>query len=200
MPFYLDEIDGKELVIHRFYDPRIGRELVTIQAGELYASSGQELIYTVLGSCVSVCLYDETMQVGGMNHFNLSRRTPSTTQSFTDPRRFGNTATALLLEAVLAKGALPPNLKAKVFGGAAVARVSSEPGALGRENVEVARRFLEENGIELVSNHVGGTAARRILFHVKSGMVLVSTSEERGTDSDPVPSSLVLAWTKQKTT
>ena len=42
-----------------------------IQPGEYYVSSGEEIITTVLGSCVSACIRDTRIGIGGMNHFML---------------------------------------------------------------------------------------------------------------------------------
>ncbi len=39
--------------------------------GMVFAKSGDFCITTVLGSCVSVCLWDCVLRVGGMNHFLL---------------------------------------------------------------------------------------------------------------------------------
>src|SRR5687768_14121384 len=42
-----------------------------VVAGELVASKRPLELRTVLGSCVSACLFDPTARIGGMNHFLL---------------------------------------------------------------------------------------------------------------------------------
>jgi chemotaxis protein CheD len=55
--------------IHRF-----DRPVVTIHPGELYATDADEIIQTLLGSCVAVCLVDNRHAIAGMNHFMLPGR------------------------------------------------------------------------------------------------------------------------------
>src|SRR6266567_4692405 len=46
---------------------------VKILPGELFATNDGTAITTLLGSCVSVCLYDLESGIGGMNHFMLPK-------------------------------------------------------------------------------------------------------------------------------
>ena len=48
------------------------RRTVTVTQGEYRAEREPDVVLsTILGSCVSVCLYDPGVGVGGMNHFLL---------------------------------------------------------------------------------------------------------------------------------
>src|SRR4051812_50175375 len=49
----------------------MGRKTVYLLPGELHASAEQTQVTTILGSCVSVCLWDQKLRIGGMNHFLL---------------------------------------------------------------------------------------------------------------------------------
>lgn len=49
-------------------------KVVTLYPGEYYVSRGKVVISTLLGSCVSACLYDPVNRVVGMNHFLLSNK------------------------------------------------------------------------------------------------------------------------------
>ena len=44
---------------------------ITIYIGGYYASRQPAVIKTVLGSCISVCLFENNLKFGGMNHFML---------------------------------------------------------------------------------------------------------------------------------
>ena len=61
---------------------------------------------------------------------------------------------------------------AKVFGGARMLSQLSF-GMISERNVAVAREFLRKHGIRIVAEDVGGARGRKILFHTKSGKVLV---------------------------
>jgi len=46
-------------------------KLVTLNPGDHYATNQDVILSTLLGSCVSACLYDPVNKVMGMNHFLL---------------------------------------------------------------------------------------------------------------------------------
>jgi len=130
-------------------------------------------ISTILGSCVAICLWDAEAKVGGMNHYLLPAAPPLEPDSL----RFGSAANERLLAAVVAAGARRPRLKAMVFGGACVVAAFRGRGDdhLGRQNVDVARKFLAKEGIPLVTQDTGGERGRKVAFHTGDGRILVRT-------------------------
>lgn len=119
------------------------------------ATSGS--ISTILGSCVATCLYDEAAQIGGMNHFLL----PDGGGSNQSSARYGVNAMELLINDLIKRGASRRALKAKVFGGA---RMIAGLTDIGQKNASFVLDFLRREGIECVSQSLGGTQARRIEF------------------------------------
>lgn len=54
------------------FDPP-GLRRVTLLQGEVHVSGDPAVeVSTVLGSCVSTCLYDPVARIGGINHFLLA--------------------------------------------------------------------------------------------------------------------------------
>lgn len=122
----------------------------------------EEVIATVLGSCVAVCLFDPVRGAGGMNHILL----PDIEGS--DGRRtlFGAHAMELLINDLLKMGCRKSDLRGKVFGGA---RMIASLGRAGALNGEFVDRFLASEGIPVDSRSLGGTLARRVEFWPASG-------------------------------
>ena len=158
----------------RHRDPKEGWWLVHITLGEAYVSSNsEEVLTTVLGSCVSACIRDAAAGVGGMNHFLL----PEGTGQDRLAMRYGVNAMELLINGVLKQGGVRQRLEAKLFGGA---NMMSSLHDIGARNIEFAKKFLVEEDIPLVGGHLGGTSARRIQFWPASGRArqMVATSLE----------------------
>lgn len=136
--------------------------------GMLFAEAGQHSVVTVLGSCVSVCLWDPEKMAGGINHYLLpywngeGLRTP----------KYGNIAVPMLIERLLGIGCGKSRLVAKVFGGASVLE-SSGVLNIGERNITFARSALAEAGIHVACEDVGGTSGRKILFQTGTGEVFV---------------------------
>ncbi|HVY85152.1 MAG TPA: chemotaxis protein CheD [Caulobacterales bacterium] len=132
--------------------------------GEYAISADPDLVLTtILGSCVSACLRDPAVGVGGMNHFLL----PGDTGEKAETVKYGVHAMELLINSLLQRGAMRSRLEAKLFGGACVVRGLSTD--VGAKNAAFAKRFLEAEGIACVSEDLGGAQARRIRYWPVSG-------------------------------
>ena len=151
----------------RFWEPRLGAWQVQVMPGELYVSRDDEVITTVLGSCVSACVRDTGRGLGGMNHFLLPRAPRADT---TPSARYGVYALELLLDAVLRAGGSRADLEVKVFGGG---RVMDPGGDVGRDNIAFAHRFFSDTRLAVSVADVGGTIARRLRYWPRTGRVQV---------------------------
>ena len=145
---------------------------VFLQPGQLHAASAPTTITTILASCVAVCLFDPVRGVGGMNHFLL----PHALSDESAPARFGVSATQLLIERLVRMGSSVRDLKAKVFGGAAVIEAlasSRDRMPLGESNARCAFELLAQAGIPVIASNVGGTRGRKIIFRTEDGSALM---------------------------
>lgn len=134
-----------------------------IQGDQAVSKSSKDIMTTVLGSCVATCLYDPIAKVGGMNHFLL----PGGSQGGSNvTSSFGLNAMELLINGLLKKGAKRENFSAKIFGGAKMFDGLSD---IGMKNSKFAREFLSFEGIDCVSEDLGGTMARRLRFWPTTG-------------------------------
>jgi chemotaxis protein CheD len=143
---------------------------VFLHSGRVYSSREPQVISTILGSCVSVCLFDRSRAIGGMNHFLL----PSHASDGERSPRFGAVALQVLLEQMSDLGATHAALVAKVFGGARVGpMVGPITAHLGQRNIETAQYLLEKARIPIVASDVGGTVGRKLLFETATGSAWV---------------------------
>ncbi len=134
--------------------------------GEVVVCSEPTIISTVLGSCVSVCLYDQRRKLGGVNHFVL----PRSGGDRAGTARFAPFAMQTLLDRVTRFGSRPADLVALLFGGACVLEASSPgPNHLGMQNVRAAEAFLSESRIPVIRQEAGGRRGRQLRFHTDSG-------------------------------
>jgi chemotaxis protein CheD len=141
-------------------------QVVFLHPGQMFAAAHRCEITTVLGSCVSVCLYDTASGVGGANHYLL----PRAAMDAIDALRCGPSAIRALIECVVSLGARRERLAAKVYGGAHVLRaISGERWHLGAANVEVARAVLTAERIPLRAMDVGGLRGRKLQFITGDG-------------------------------
>jgi len=156
-----------------------GCKRITIEPGEYYVSSEDVVMTTLLGSCVSSCLYDPYTRITGMNHFLLSSRRYAKDMPLciTDAGRYGIHSMELLINEMWKCGARRENLKAKVFGGGAILKTNeafrSNFFSVGEVNVRFIREFLKNENIPLVASDLGGTVGRVISFYSRDYSVYV---------------------------
>ncbi len=137
--------------------------------GMLFADREEYEVTTILGSCVSVCLWDPHLQIGGINHYLL----PLWNGEGLPSPKYGNIAIQKLIEKMLTFGAKRANLKAKMFGGASV--LESVGGLLnvGERNIMVGEDILKEERIPVMSFDLGGNLGRKLLYNTKNGTILL---------------------------
>ena len=139
-----------------------------LKPGYIFLSREPAIVYTVLGSCVAVCLWDRKNKIGGMNHFLFPR--------IGDPAqataRYGNVATLTLFRMFLAEGAEKRELEGQIFGGSSRGPDSPES-EMGTQNVRIARRILERQGIPVTSEDVGGTLGRKLIYNTQTNEAVV---------------------------
>lgn len=137
--------------------------------GNLYVSTVECSITTVLGSCVAVCLWDSVQRMGGMNHFML----PLWNGEGLATPKYGNIAMDKLLDKMLGIGCCRQYLVAKVFGGANITGTGREAFMIGDRNITLAMQTLEEWKIRVVAADVGGRFGRKIIMNTATGEILV---------------------------
>ncbi len=131
-----------------------------IHVGEIFVGIKPTEIVTVLGSCVSVCLYDKVEMIGGMNHYLL----PLWNGNGLESPKFGNVAIPKLIENMENIGCLRSNMEAKIFGGANIHRTNSEGQMIGQKNVLIAKEILRAWHIPIKAEDTGGNNGRRIMM------------------------------------
>jgi len=128
------------------------------------------MISTVLGSCVSIALFDAIAGIGGMNHFMLAKDTSVEGSAANmdvagGMGRFGEYAMEMLLSDMEKKGAQLSRCKAKVFGGGNIFGVpESSKAQVGKTNIDFAFKWLKDHNVEVLSSDTGGSQPRKVFL------------------------------------
>lgn len=154
----------------RLFDPESALTLVKLFVGDCYVTTrADEVLMTVLGSCIAVCARDPDAGVGGMNHFILPGEENSSCDA-KDASRYGVCAIRQLIEAIVHAGGRREHLEIKVFGGGNVTQSSN---AIGSKNVQFLRSFLAREGLPIVAEDLGGSLPRRVHYYPLLGKVML---------------------------
>jgi chemotaxis protein CheD len=134
----------------------------------IWISKDPQWVTTVLGSCVSICLFDKKKCIGGINHYML----PYWNGEGLESPKYGNVAIFQLYQKMLELGVKKEDIICKIFGGAEVLGEQSSVFNVGQRNIEVAHKIIQEIGIPIVSSSTGGKQGRKIHFNTGTGEVL----------------------------
>lgn len=141
---------------------------ININIGQYYASREPVEIYTLLGSCVAVCLYDWKNRIGGMNHILLPGKPDL--KRYDATARYGINAMEMLINEIMKLGGDRKRLVAKAFGGGHVIPVISRENSVGQKITAFVKEFLRKESIELIGQDMGGTDIRKVYFHTDTGV------------------------------
>lgn len=161
---------NEHLATNHYHDRVHNCDAVKVLPGEYFVTAGQEVLVTVLGSCISACIRDSSTGVGGMNHFMLPEE--GGREMISSSARYGNYAMEVLINHLLKLGARRNRLEAKVFGGGAVLE-SLSVSKVGARNAEFVLSYLKTEGIPIVAKDLLDSYPRKIYFFPHSGRVLV---------------------------
>ncbi len=140
-----------------------------LKQGELAIVSGEMKVFTILGSCVAVVLWDEGTKIGGVNHFML----PNWNNKGNPDVRYGDVAITELHDKVILAGAVKRRLVAKYYGGASMLKLDQAVFNVGQRNIEIAKQKLSELNVPIIEEITGGVLGRKILFNPLDGKVKV---------------------------
>ena len=145
-----------------------------VRMGELAIAREDEVLAAVgLGSCIGIALIDAQSGIAGLAHVLLPE--PSSGREG-GPARFGTTAVPALLQAMVDAGASRSRIVAKMAGGASMFSGLSSNGiaAVGLRNATAVRQTLEQLGIPLVGEDVGGNWGRTVHVQARDGSYIIS--------------------------
>ena len=171
--------------INRYWDKTFELIAAKILPGEYYVTQENELITTVLGSCVSACIRDREMGIGGMNHFMLPITTSEKLKKGSEAivgqaTRYGNYAMEHLINTILSNGGKRKNLELKVFGGGKIIPTLTD---VGIKNIDFVLDYIEQEGLNLLSHDLGDIYPRKIIYFPQTGKVRMKKIQDLHNDT-----------------
>jgi chemotaxis protein CheD len=161
--------------ITRYWDQEHESFAARLLPGEYYATRHAEIVCTVLGSCVSACVRDARLNVGGMNHFMLpldgSNGESAWGTAASAATRYGNVAMERLINDILKLGGRRQDLEIKLVGGGRV--LTEMVNDVGARNIDFVRHYMRAEGFRVLNEDLGDVFARRVVYFPETGRLRV---------------------------
>ncbi len=150
-----------------------------LKAGEFLMSSDPARVITVLGSCVSVTMFNERLGIGAICHALL----PSNTGT-DDDFRYVDSSIMQMVKTFKRLKIDCREIEVKLFGGADMFQASAGKRprlpSIGEQNVKTALRVIEKEKLKLRSLDVRGRSGRKLYYYIHANRVYVKRLSEMG--------------------
>lgn len=141
-----------------------------IKIGELKVAAGGDKILDIpnVTSGITVVMLEKQKMVAGAFHSLLPK---CTSNNRADLAKFTDTGVRLLLAEMENQGVSKHELTVKLIGGSDLMGASGL--SIGAQNVEMAKKILGEEGLNVGGMEVGGRRKRDVQVRLREGKVLV---------------------------
>lgn len=156
-----------------------GVQEIVVRVADLNIATGEQVLVTYgLGSCVAILLYEPQRRIAAMAHvmlpsLSLARRADR-------PGKTPHTAVPALVDGMVELGADRRKITARLVGGASLFASLTPPGSIqmGERNVVSCREVLNQQGIPLASEQVGGEAGRSVWLRASDGRAIIRSASQ----------------------
>ncbi len=159
-------------------------EQVNLKAGKLYIAKKPALIWTVLGSCISV-FFNKRLKIGAICHAKLVEENNKLKcndfclhpcyKNNRNSNRFKYVTCSIkyMYETFCELGILKNEIEVKLFGGANVLSNIDISNTVGKQNLKIAQKMLKNLGLIVSRKNIGGKIGRALYFYSDTGKVLI---------------------------
>lgn len=149
-------------------------DTVYLHPGEICVTRKAKRVVTVLGSCVSVTMFNARLQVGAICHGTLPHcRTGGVChEPCIEAFKFMDCAIGYMLERFRGYGIKNSEIEAKIFGGADTL-MSKSSNSIGRQNVKTTLELMGREKLKVIAADVGDSFGRKLIFFTHTGEVFL---------------------------
>lgn len=159
---------------------------IYLNPGDLVITSKSEIIWTLLGSCISIIFYSQLKKISGVCHAQLPYEKSNLSCKSTCPKpcgknesdefKFVTCSFKYMLDVFHEKGIYNSEIQVSLFGGASMLDSKNTVFKIGDMNIEKAMELINVNGLKIIRNDTGGSLSRSLIHHTDSGITKVKYS------------------------
>ena len=148
------------------------RIIVNISDAKISSDSDEVLMTYSLGSCIAVCMYDPSLCVGGMLHYQLPDSKLDSAKAKDKPFMFADTGIKVLIDMLMSLGVSKNRIRTKIAGGAAM-ETGPKGFDIGKRNHLAIRKLMWQNGLMISAEDVGGFSPRNMYMDIADGSIMI---------------------------
>jgi chemotaxis protein CheD len=149
-------------------------DTVYLHPGELCISRKPRKVITVLGSCVSVTMFNPRSGTGGICHGTLPRcrAKGECSKSCIEAFKFMDCVIPYMLGRFREYGIANNKIEIKLFGGADTL-MSKSSNTIGSQNIKITLDIMGAENLRVIAADVGDSFGRKLIFFSHTGEVFI---------------------------
>ena len=156
---------------------------VYLKPGEIFISDKPAAVKTVLGSCISVTMFNSRLRIGSICHGMLPEcnEINGSHCSCIDGFRYVDCSIRNMLEELHSLGIMNDEIEIKIFGGADMFKTTRgrfNPINVGEQNIKSALKIMGESKLRLAASDTGGSRGRKLIFFTIPERFFSKTQEQ----------------------
>jgi len=182
------ELMGKEIIeaMHQAVTYLENDAPVFLKIGDVVFLDNNEKAWTILGSCVSVCLHSKIKNISAICHAQLPEMKRVNTSCFDNhlmpckrcqtcshENKYMDKALPFMIRFFEKQGVPVNSIEAIVIGGSASLNNFSMGVNIGKQNVAMAKKILAEYKIRIILEDTGGKGSKRVSIDNSTGYVFI---------------------------
>lgn len=166
-------------------------EKVYLGPGQIHITDKPTIIWTVLGSCVSVILYHQRSNLTAMCHAQLPHKLASDKkcnhncpnpcykeQPAENSFKFLTCSLNYMIQTYSDSGIPLSQIEATILGGSSLMDISNDILSVGERNINQAREFLNKRHIKIQNENLGGKVGRTIWYNTQTHILQVKMQNQ----------------------
>lgn len=183
-----------------FQYPQNHGNKIYLRPGEVYIADKPAIVWTLLGSCVSVTFFNPRLKIGAITHAQLPGANHGSGKCHeacpvkcmhdaprTCNTKYVNCSIEHLLREYGKRGIGGDEIKVRLYGGASIFDLPGDILAIGRKNIDMAEAILKKNNLPLYYRQTGGKRGLSLLFQTDTGEVTIKDSQKINPGFPPSP-------------
>ena len=148
-------------------------DLINVGIADMAVAASPNILRTILGSCVGICIYDSEAKIGGLAHIML----PTSKKPTSNLKKYADTAIPFMIDEMIKLGSDKTRMVAKLAGGATMFKhtENSIVGDIGQNNINSVKEVLSNLKIPILSEDVGSDHGSTIDFFLETGELKIKT-------------------------
>ena len=151
---------------------------IYLKPGETVISNNAAIVSTILGSCISITMFNLQWRIGAICHNLLPtcRDKRKCSDNCTEAFRYVECTIKRMVNKFTSRGIRQSEIEVKLFGGSDMFNLTvgeNSSVTVGKQNIETALKVLGDSGLKIAASDTGGSVGRKIVFCTQTGKVFL---------------------------